>query len=782
MVSFRSIATIVVKDVKAVFVSPLFYVISALCTAIWSLMFFSGLQNFAELSRRLPIESRGQVSGANIHDQLFKGHISLVNFILIFAVAAITMRLISEEKRNRTFDLLWTSPISATEIILGKFVAGIAVVWTLVALSMAYPISSAFFADLEWMPLISSYLGMFLLGACYVAVGLFASSLTQSSVLSVFIALMMNIGLWLVAMGADMAESPAVVAIFKHISVGLHLQDFMSGVIKLSSIVLFLSICAFLGLLAEISIKFSALSVNAGKISRTSKIFFFLSLIAIVTVFLGRYLIGGWFPFLWILLGVGFFLLGLGFVLEFKVFQSLLGLKTTRKGLNIGAVFFLTTILLGALNFIAFNRDVTWDVTDNKINTLSSQSQKVLKSLDERLRIVLFYVDEKNRTQLEGQIQPLVRKYENYTKNILFESHDANKKPGLANEFGFKSGPYGLYMQYKGRTVPIYQVTEEDLTNAMANLSRDTKKVIYFVEGHGETSLERDGNSRRSISLLKKEMELTFYEIKKLNLRGNEIPKDASVVAIVGPQTPITPGEIEKIVQYAKQGGRILIAADPAEEHNIFELTEKLGVDFSNTIILDENGRLVGRDESTSFGIPSRSGLEITKNFPTSPSMHLVASPLKKHPKTASKFEYEKIVTTDSRTVAVDKFGAKANIVGKGPFTLGFVVKGQIESAAESAKGGAETPKFHAIVYGDSDFLADTDISNQPVNFNLALNSFNYLSDDKEFIGIRPKKKNITQITLTSMNSRLYLLGFCFPIPLLFFAFGSVIWFTRRSS
>ncbi len=782
MNAIRSVATLFWKDFKAIFVSPLFYIITFFCTAIWSLMFYTGIWQFSQLSLQVASRSRGEMQGLNIQEHLFKNHVGLVNFLMIFAVAALTMRLISEEKRQKTFDLLWTSPVEAWQIVFAKFLSGVAASWVLIFVSSLYPISASLFADFAWGPLLSSYIGMAMVAACYVAAGLFASALTQSSVLSVFIALVFNLSLFLVAIGADLSTNPVVISIFKHIAIMTHFNDLLSGVIKLSSLVLFLSLCLFLGMLAENAIKFSMVSLEGKKVGLASKILFILSGIFGVTTLVSSFLMGAWYDFLWVLLGLAIMFLGLAVALEFTLFSSFLALKTTRRGINVGAVGALIFVLLVAINYITYKRDVTWDVTPNQVNTLSSQTQKVLAALDDHLRIVLLFADPRVRTEVEQQVGPLIRNYENYTKKVVYENHNVVKKPNIAKEFGFNRGAYGLFMSYKGRKKVVKNVSEEDFTKVMTKLTKDEEKVIYFVTGHGEFPLDAKENEPQALSFLKEELESVFYKVKSLNLRNQDVPENASLIAIIGPQRALLDGEIKKLTDFAFNGGRLLIAADPAQEHNVGELTEKLGVEFADHIVLDDTGQLVGRGPTTSFGIPSKAS-EITRDFPESPSLHTIASPLKKTAD-AKNFKYEELITSQTKTQSVSELKEDAPVVGNGPFTLGYLVTGKLKRL--EPEDGTPTLKtsdseFKAIIFGDSDFLSNVDIKNQ-LNYNLALNSINYLTDDTDVIGIRPKMAETTQINMLQTEASIYLLAFILPLPLLFLGGGAVTWFRRRSS
>jgi ABC-2 type transport system permease protein len=231
----RATYTIAWKDIRNLLTSPLFFIIAGLCTILWSYTFIRNVVQFAENSR----QNMGTENGLNLQREVFMMHISQINLLFIFVVPALTMRLLAEEKRLRTYDLLLTSPVTATNIALGKFLAGWAAVLALTMISLMYPLSVRTVTAFPMGPLLSAYLGVALVSGAYVAVGLFASSLTESIVLSVVMGLIFNIMLWFIAQGTGSDSSPVVAAVFEYLSIGQHFLNFILGSIKLKSVVFF---------------------------------------------------------------------------------------------------------------------------------------------------------------------------------------------------------------------------------------------------------------------------------------------------------------------------------------------------------------------------------------------------------------------------------------------------------------------------------------------------------------------------------------------------------------
>jgi len=243
----RGIITIMKKDLRVYFSGPSFYVIAALFTGLLSYTYYAILSRFHEQSMFMMMQTRGQGGGLNLHNQVFLQHISNLNLILLFFTPFLTVRLFAEEKKLRTFDLLLTSPVTATQIVLGKYLAGALTVFLLIFISALYPVSTSLFADVQWGLLGGAYLGLVLLSLAYVSVGVFCSSLTDSVVVAGIMSIILSLLLWFVAWSSVIAEGVEfygvdMKAVFEHISVATHFSEMVQGKIQSAGIVFFGSI------------------------------------------------------------------------------------------------------------------------------------------------------------------------------------------------------------------------------------------------------------------------------------------------------------------------------------------------------------------------------------------------------------------------------------------------------------------------------------------------------------------------------------------------------------
>lgn len=237
------------RDVKALLTSPLFLLIAAFCASIWSVTFIRSVFAFAEES--VVAQQMGMGSGGNIHTQIIQSHLSWVFIILIFTVPAITMKILTEEKKLHTFDLLLTLPITSTDIVIGKFFAGFFAVLVLIVIALIFPLGLSTIAEVAYGPLLTSFLGLILMAAVYTSVGIFCAALTQSLILSVIMGLIANLSLFLLNGLDSNVENPIVSEILRNLEVAAHFGQFIRGVISTQSIVFLLSVVVFFIFLAQ---------------------------------------------------------------------------------------------------------------------------------------------------------------------------------------------------------------------------------------------------------------------------------------------------------------------------------------------------------------------------------------------------------------------------------------------------------------------------------------------------------------------------------------------------
>jgi ABC-2 type transport system permease protein len=239
------------KELKGFIFNPTFFVVCGLCTVIFSWIYPIQLNLFAQELRNYVYQSQLPKQQLNIHYAVFLRHLSYLNLMLMLVVPAFTMRLFAEEKKMRTYDLLLTSPITSSQIVIGKYLAVLGAILCLVFLSFLYPAVTAFFAKINWAILLIAFLGIFLVSAVYAAMDLFCSSITESAIVSYVMAVIFNVAIWFVGMGGEAMDGPLARKIFEHISLSQHLSSLVEGTIRTGTLVFFATLIFLFGFLSE---------------------------------------------------------------------------------------------------------------------------------------------------------------------------------------------------------------------------------------------------------------------------------------------------------------------------------------------------------------------------------------------------------------------------------------------------------------------------------------------------------------------------------------------------
>ena len=241
MNTVRNILAIAGKELRSYFASPIAYVIIGLFALLFSRFFYAYLMVFVQRSSGM----MGMGGGANnINQEMIRYVLMNSAVIILFVMPMITMRTYSEEKRSGTIELLLTSPLTDLEIVLGKFLGALGLYAVMVALTLIHFGLLFAFGKPEWKPLATAYLGLLLFGGCFIALGLFISSLTKNQIVAGAATFGVFLLLWVIDwIGESMG--PTGQAILKYLSMTEHLEDFVKGVIDTKHLVYYLSFIAF---------------------------------------------------------------------------------------------------------------------------------------------------------------------------------------------------------------------------------------------------------------------------------------------------------------------------------------------------------------------------------------------------------------------------------------------------------------------------------------------------------------------------------------------------------
>jgi ABC-2 type transport system permease protein len=170
-----------------------------------------------------------------------RGFFSLLPIIFSFVIPAITMRLFSEELNIGSYEILLTMPVTFSDIILGKFAAGLVMTGAMLLPTLAYPISIALIGDLDWGPVIGGYLGALLLGGAFSAIGVFASSLTHNQIIAFILGAAICFALTLIDKMLFFFPG-SVLNLVEYLGADFHFRNVAKGIIDSRDIIYFISV------------------------------------------------------------------------------------------------------------------------------------------------------------------------------------------------------------------------------------------------------------------------------------------------------------------------------------------------------------------------------------------------------------------------------------------------------------------------------------------------------------------------------------------------------------
>lgn len=416
--------------------------------------------------------------------------------------------------------------------------------------------------------------------------------------------------------------------------------------------------------------------------------------------------------------------------------------RTTRYGLHSAVTILLVLGVLGFVEALSYRHNTRLDLTENRRHSLSAQTIQLLKNLKGDVSATGFF-----RSDQPGKraAEDLFKQYARYSGGkFTGKIVDPDREPGLARRYGIES--YGTtVLETKARSEKVSDPEEEKLTNGLLKVTREGKRSVYVVQGHGEpelTSTERSGFSEAKAA-----MERANYEVKPLVLaREGKIPDDAAVVIEPGPRTDLFPPELDALDAYIARGGKLLVMVNPFQNDLLKKHVLKYGIDLGDNLVVEPNpiGRLLGVGPEVPL-VQQYDRHAITRDlggvstlFPLTRSV----SPAK----------------TPVQGVNVQAL-ARTSPQSWGETDRGALQRGEAKPDPQDAKGPlsvavvATKDKARIVVYGTSN-LAANQFLNLQGNRDFFLNTVSWLAEEEDQISIRPKDAKQTPVFLSAQQAQ----------------------------
>jgi len=465
--------------------------------------------------------------------------------------------------------------------------------------------------------------------------------------------------------------------------------------------------------------------------------------------------------------------------------QQFWGRRSAQAGTNALIATIAVVAILALINFVAARNAARVDLTENQVLTIAPQSQQLVRNFNIPVKVWIF-----NPNQNSQDVE-LLENYRRQNSKFSFEFVDPNAKPNLTKKFGVTELGQ-VYLEYGERRKFVQLVSEVErlsevkLTNALQQIKSDRSDKVYFLQGHGELSLQP---GQDAISIAVQSLDEKNYKSEPLNLaeRG-QVPTDASVVVIARPKQALFEAEVNALRDYLRRGGSVLLMVDPNTNPGLDSLLQEWGVKLDNRLVINASSRQVQGFGPAAALVTEYGEHPITKDSANRYSFYPYARAIELVPTVG--VDATPLLLTNDQTWAESnpenpelKLDPNADI--KGPLNLGIALSRKLEfgqPSQPSPSPSSDKPKTESrlVVIGNSSFATDG-LFGQQLNGDVFLNSVGWLSQrDDQTLSIRPKQANNRRINITPQQFSVLALIAVALVPLIGFVGGGILWWKRR--
>jgi ABC-type uncharacterized transport system involved in gliding motility auxiliary subunit len=458
------------------------------------------------------------------------------------------------------------------------------------------------------------------------------------------------------------------------------------------------------------------------------------------------------------------------FVLHFETVKAFSTRRSTRLGLNSILMVALFIGILVIINFLTVRHSARWDFSEGQHFTLAPQTFQVLRNLKNEVKFTIF---TQERSASYNSYRDLLESYRQASDKVKVEFVDPERKPAAARQYGITRLDTAV-IESGDQSTRVTTASEAELTGAIVRISRESKKRILFLEGHGEhavTDQERNG-----LSVVKDALTKQGYDVAGLSLfQESAVPEHTAVLVIAGPSRAVTQEEQDRIVKYVSAGGHLLVMIDPDVQANLDGMLSRWGVEPGKGVLVDLQDRLAQGD-LTALLVRTFTEHDITQDL-TSAVLFPMARHLVSHEDKVPDWEYVPLARTSPRSWAetdlkgrVVSYNAKEDV--QGPLPLAFAM-------TPKQKPEAGKPRPAMVVIGNSSFAMNGYVR-FPGNTDFFLHTVGWLAEERDLVSITAKDAAFRPFIPNATQERLLLYVQVLLLPSLTFLWGMTIWRKRR--
>lgn len=662
----------------------------------------------------------------------FSYAIGSVIFVFIIAIPILSMRIMAEERRSKTDQLILTAPVSVGGIIMGKFLALLTIFAVPTAITCVYPVIMSRFGSVPMGECYLAVLAFFLYGMAAIAIGVLISSLTESQVIAAVICFIVLFLCYMMSSICSLISSTGnwLTKLLGCLDMYTPFAELLNGTLNLKSVVYFV-------MLTGLALFLSVQAVQKRRYSVSSK-----------TLSLGAYSTG---------------------------------------------MIAVAVAIVAVINLVLGELPVSWtsiDVTSQKLYSLTDQTKEYVKNVQEDVTIYAI-VAEENKDTTVGQT---LQRFEDLSEHISVEYIDPNVNPRFHTQYTDNSITMNSLIVVSDKRSKVidyndlYETSysydyytggysssttgydgEGQIMSALDFVLTDEMPKLYMTSGHGEASFS--SNFTAAVS-----KENVDYETINL-MNYDAVPEDAACLVINGAVSDFSSDDKDKVLAYLERGGNVMLitAYTDQEMPNLEELLRYMGLDLANGLVVELDG-------SNYYGnpyliLPNQKSSSYTSGLYNT---YYVFAPYAQGILIEDEDAEDMTYTTFLYTS--DKAFAKADINNlsdynkneedqDGPFALGI----------SAVKDLGDDTQASMVVYTSEQMF--TDEANSMVsgaNLTLFANTVSGFANHEITVSVPVKEYEVSYLTVTQSKAVLIGLVTTIVLPVGCLAAGFVIWFRRR--
>lgn len=647
--------------------------------------------------------------------------LSSSSFLFMITIPILTMKILADERKNKTDQLILTAPISVGKIVLAKYFAMVTILLMAIAVVCSYPIALSFFGEIPFGESYTAILGYTLFGMTGIAIGMLISSMCESQVIAAVLTfLVIFVGYMMDGICSLISSSGNIVTtVLQCFDLVEPLDNLFSGIFDIAGVVYYLSLIVLFIFLTTQSIQKRRWSIS----TRSLKTGAYSSTLIII------------------------------------VFAA---------------------VIMANLTVTELPADITQlDVTSQKLYSLTDDTKTLMKRLEQDVTIYVISSEESSDTTVDKTLA----RYEQLSDHIRVEYKDPLVSPNFYKSFADSVSSNSLIVVSgdRSKVIDYYDLYEQEfdyytysssvtgydaegqITSAIDYVTNEELPMIYQLEGHGEASLE----SSFTEVLSKENVEITTINL----LQYDEVPEDAAAILLLSPTTDLSSDDADKIISYLQNGGKAVISITLTENEmpNFDRVLEAYGVTNTYAMVIENDRNYYS--QSPYYLLPEIQSSELTseiynQKYIFAPYTMGLDFNLDSEERTVESF----LTTSGNAYAKADPLNVSTLEYEEGDtqgtFTVGALITEGDTEVAVIASGYVFTESADSMVSG--------------ANSTLFGNIIAKFAGKEDSVSIAAKSYSMDNITVS--QSGVILLGVLFTIalPLLILSAGVFVWIRRR--